>query len=144
MMRYFFVLLLVCVCSSGLVAQSKPGLVGKKTAIIRGHSFVVEMAKTDEDWRRGLMFREKLAAHEGMFFWGEQERVQSFWMKNTLVPLDMIFISAQMKIVKIEKEAKPETETSHSSEVPAMHVLEILGGLSDRYGFKTGDLVQLK
>lgn len=131
-------------CISNLWAQAKPESVGKKKATIRQRVFVVEMARTPEEWSRGLMFRTQLAPHEGMFFWGDEERVQSFWMKNTLVSLDIIFIDRQMKIVSISKKTTPETETSYASERPAVHVLEILGGLSDKYGFVAGDRVYLK
>ncbi len=107
-----------------------------------GVSIQVEVARTREDWQKGLMFREKMAPHEGMLFWGEFERPQSFWMKNTLIPLDIIYISKDKRIVSIIKNAEPLSEVPRPSEGPALHVLEVIGGTSDKFKWKKGDRVE--
>jgi len=102
----------------------------------------VEIVRTEEEWAKGLMFREQLGAKEGMLFLGNRERMQKFWMKNTPLALDIIFISKDLKIVSIHKNAEPLSEQGISSLKPAQHILEILVGSSDRLGIKTGDHVQ--
>jgi uncharacterized membrane protein (UPF0127 family) len=106
-------------------------------------AFQVEVVRTPSEWQKGLMFREHLGPREGMFFLGTREYPQAFWMKNTLVPLDIIFISKDLKIVSIQKNAKPLSEENLPSGKPAMHVLEILGGTSDALHFSAGNKVEL-
>lgn len=91
---------------------------------------------------RGLMYREKLGLNEGMLFVGERERPQSFWMKNTLISLDIIFISKARRIVSIGQNAKPLSEDLIPSDGPAQYVLEILGGQAKALKFKAGDAVE--
>ena len=105
-------------------------------------TFHVEVARSDEEWRKGLMFREKLGAHEGMLFYGKLERPQIFWMKNTLVSLDIVFISKNKKIVSIAKHTEPFSETPIPSAGPAQYVLEILAGQADAAKLKPGDKVE--
>ena len=105
---------------------------------IQNKTFFVEVAKSRAEWTQGLMNREHLAPNMGMLFLGKQSREQTFWMKNTLIPLDMIFISDKGRIVHIEKNAAPLTETPRPSIYPARDVLEINGGLSDTFHFKEG------
>ncbi|PIR22711.1 MAG: hypothetical protein COV44_06035 [Deltaproteobacteria bacterium CG11_big_fil_rev_8_21_14_0_20_45_16] len=112
--------------------------------VIRGHQFQVEVMRTDAEWSKGLMFRERLGAREGMLFFGKIEQPRSFWMKNTYVPLDIIFISKDRKIVDIGKNATPLSEATIPSKAPAMHVLEVLAGTSDKLGFQPGDKVEFK
>lgn len=107
------------------------------------HSFAVEIAKTPEEWSRGLMFREKLAPHAGMLFWGKTPRVQRFWMKNTLIPLDIIFISKDLKIINIAEMTTPHSLDPVFSKKPALHVLEIKGGESKKRGIKAGMSVKV-
>ena len=116
---------------------------GKPYVEIKGNAFQVEIARSSNEWQKGLMFRERLGPREGMFFWGAHERPQSFWMKNTLVPLDIIYISKDLKIVSIQKNAVPLSEKSLPSLGPATHVLEVVAGTSDHLGFKPGDKVEL-
>lgn len=106
---------------------------------IRTHLFQVEVVRTPKDWERGLMFRERLAPHEGMLFWGEVTRMQSFWMKNTLISLDLLFLDEKLKIVDIAERAEPLSEKSIPSRVPARHVLEILGGEVQKRNLRVGD-----
>jgi uncharacterized protein len=105
-------------------------------------SFQVEIAATAEKRERGLMYRRELPPDHGMLFIFPAERVNSFWMKNTPIPLDMIFISRERKIVGIVHETVPFSLDGRSVSVPSQYVLEINGGLSRRYGFKAGDAVR--
>ncbi len=105
-------------------------------------SFQVEIAATPEKREGGLMYRRELPADHGMLFIFPVERVNSFWMKNTPISLDMIFISRERKIVGIVHETVPFSLDGRSVSVPSQYVLEINGGLSRRYGFKAGDVVR--
>jgi uncharacterized protein len=105
-------------------------------------SFHVEIAATPEKREVGLMYRRELPPNRGMLFIFPAEKVNSFWMKNTPIPLDMIFISRERKIVGIVHETVPFSLDGRSVSVPSQYVLEINGGLSHRYGFKAGDLVR--
>lgn len=109
---------------------------------IRKQVIYVELARTPQEWQKGLMYRERLSPFEGMLFWGEVERPQSFWMKNTLISLDIIFISRGKKIVSISKRAMPMSEDLLKSSAPAQYVLEVLGGQSDKFKWEPGDSVE--
>ena len=88
----------------------------------------VEVATTPDQQARGLMFRPVLGINKGMLFIFDRQRPLSFWMRNTLIPLDIIFIDQDGKLVSIQREAEPLTTTSRPSEGPARYVLEIDGG----------------
>jgi uncharacterized protein len=105
-------------------------------------SFQVEIAATPEKREVGLMYRRELPPDHGMLFIFPAERINSFWMKNTPIPLDMIFISRERNIVGIVHETVPFSLEGRSVSVPSQYVLEINGGLSRRYGFKAGDAVR--
>ena len=104
------------------------------------HVFTVEVARTPEEQQRGLMFRESLAADRGMIFPYDPPQPVAFWMKNTLIPLDMIFIRADGTIANIET-AVPLSLDSVPSAGNAAAVLEIAGGRSAELGIRAGDKV---
>ena len=104
----------------------------------------VSLARTDVERQRGLMYVQNLAPDDGMLFLFDEDSVLSFWMKNTLIPLDMIFIGADRRIVGIVANAEPQTETSRSVGVPSQYVLEIGGGLSGQLGIRAGQLVDFQ
>jgi uncharacterized membrane protein (UPF0127 family) len=106
------------------------------------HRFTVEVARTAEEQRIGLMNRASLAPDRGMIFPFERERVASFWMRNTLIPLDMIFIRADGSITNIEANTVPLSEEPVMSYEPVVAVLEIPGGRSAELGIKPGDTVK--
>ena len=106
--------------------------------------FHVEVAVTPEQQERGLMHREHLATDGGMLFVSERPRVHTFWMKNTLIPLDMIFIGADRKIVGIVQNAEPQTLTERRVDGLSLYVLEIGGGLSAQLGIRAGQEVELQ
>jgi uncharacterized membrane protein (UPF0127 family) len=106
--------------------------------------FRVEVAVTPEEHARGLMYRSQLADDAGMVFVFEEPSVQRFWMKNTLIPLDMIFIGKDRKIVGVVENAAPETETERMVGAPSQYVLEIGGGLSAKLGIHRGESVDFQ
>jgi|TARA_A100001391_G_scaffold183224_1_gene150232 hypothetical protein len=101
-------------------------------------TFTVEIADTPEETSRGLMFREELGPDAGMLFDFVEERPTSFWMQNTLIPLDMLFIKADGRIVRIHENAKPMDTTPIPSGEPVRFVLEIPGGRSAELGLEAG------
>jgi hypothetical protein len=103
--------------------------------------FTVEMALTPEQQQQGLMFRPSLAADAGMLFDFVGTRPVAFWMKNTLIPLDMLFIAADGHIADYHERAVPLSEATIESKVPVRAVLELNGGTVARLGIHRGDLV---
>ena len=103
--------------------------------------FRVAIADTEEERNRGLMFRSVLDEDEGMLFDFQRPQPVAFWMKNTLIPLDMIFIGADGKIVNIAENTRPYSLDQVPSDGPVTAVLEIGGGLSAELGIKPGDRV---
>jgi len=107
-------------------------------------TFHVEVARTEPEREKGLMFRDRLAPDAGMIFLFERPSVQTFWMKNTLIPLDMIFIGSDRAIVGVVENAQPLTLTARSVGEPSQYVLEIGGGLAARLGIRAGQRVELR
>ena len=103
------------------------------------HGFTVEVAATPEQQERGLMFRRSLAGDRGMIFPYDPPREVSFWMKNTLIPLDIIFIRSDGTIVRIT-EAKALDLSPLPAGEPISAVLEIRGGRAAELGIKEGDV----
>jgi uncharacterized membrane protein (UPF0127 family) len=100
----------------------------------KAHVFNVEVARTDEEQDRGLMFRTSLPADGGMIFPFQKPRIGSFWMKNTLIPLDMIFIRADGSIDRIAENTIPESLEPVVSGGEVSAVLELAGGTAARLG----------
>jgi len=105
-------------------------------------SFNVELATTESQRARGLMFRQQLADDAGMLFDFGTERKVAFWMRNTFIPLDMIFIAADGTIKSIHANARPQDSTAIPSGYPVRFVLEIPGGRAAAAGIKVGDKLQ--
>ncbi len=105
------------------------------------HGFDIEIADDESERSRGLMFREELTDGHGMLFIYPSPRIASFWMKNTLIPLDMLFISPENRIVKIARETKPHSLNPIISDGPVLTVFEIAGGQAEALGIKVGDTV---
>jgi len=105
------------------------------------HEFQVEIADDPAERARGLMFRREMADDEGMLFDFGADAPASFWMRNTYIPLDMLFIEADGTIESIAERTTPLSEKSVPSKGPVRFVLEINGGLSDRLGIAAGDIV---
>ena len=103
--------------------------------------FSVEMATTEEEKTTGLMYRKELADGKGMLFDFTPEQEVSMWMKNTYISLDMIFIRADGRILRIAENTEPQSTKIISSGGPAKGVLEVIAGTAKKYGIAPGDLV---
>jgi uncharacterized membrane protein (UPF0127 family) len=114
-----------------LTVQSATGL----------HRFTVEVARTPEEQARGLMYRRSLADDRGMVFPYDPPRAVGFWMKNTYIPLDIIFIRPNGRIARIAANTTPLSLEPVSSVEPVSTVLEIRGGRAAELGIREGDLV---
>jgi hypothetical protein len=102
-------------------------------------AFTLEIADTPAAREKGLMFRTSLAPDAGMLFDYHHEQLATFWMQNTLIPLDMVFIGQDGTVKTIHVNARPMDTTTIPSVVPVRFVLEIAGGRSDEIGLKVGD-----
>jgi uncharacterized membrane protein (UPF0127 family) len=103
----------------------------------------VEIAATDAARERGLMYRTALADGHGMLFVFPSAAEHAFWMKNTLIPLDLIFIAEDRRIVGIRAEAPPLSTAPIGVDAPSRYVLEVPGGFAARRGIAPGDVVEL-
>ncbi len=133
---YLFVLLILIVN----IAYAKTCKIVK----INGVTIKAEIASTPREKARGLMFREKLAGDEGMLFIYQKEGIYQFWMKNTKIPLDIIWIDKDKKIVFIKKDARPCATSCElfSSGINSKYVLEVNSGFSEKNGLKIGDIAE--
>jgi len=105
------------------------------------HKFRVEVARTEAEQERGLMFRESLPADGGMIFPMKPPRIASFWMRNTVIPLDMIFIRADGTIARIAADTVPYSLEPVDSGEPVAAVLELAGGKAAALGIAEDDVV---
>ena len=104
-------------------------------------SFDIEIADNDFEIQTGMMYRTELLPNRGMLFIFPDEQMRYFYMKNTEISLDIIYIDAEQKIVSFQKNAKPMDETSLPSDAPAQYVFEIAGGRADELGLAVGDRI---
>ena len=100
-----------------------------------------EVVRSHQDQMKGLMYREELCAFCGMLFIYPEAKVHTFWMKNTYISLDMIFINGEMKVMGVVENAPPLTEDSQSIDLPSRFILEVNGGFVKKHGIKAGDRV---
>ena len=110
----------------------------------RDLTFRVELATSEPQRERGLMYRNHLDSDAGMLFVFEHEAPLTFWMKNTLIPLDMIFIGSDKRIVGIVENAAPETETPRRVPGMSRYVLEIAGGMAGRLRISARNAVEFQ
>ena len=106
------------------------------------HEFMVERAVSLDQQARGMMFRETMGADTGMIFEFDEPKVATIWMKNTSIPLDILFVRSNGRILKIEHMAQPYKLRSASSEAVVASVVELQGGRSRDLGIMPGDLVR--
>ena len=105
------------------------------------HHYSVEVMRTDAGREKGLMFRKFMPADRGMLFDFKSERQVTMWMKDTYLPLDMVFIDHVGKVVGVAQNAEPLSEAVIPSDAPAYAVLELNAGAADRIGLKIGDKI---
>nr|WP_244534039.1 DUF192 domain-containing protein [Maribacter aquivivus] len=103
--------------------------------------FNIEFAETDYETQTGLMYRKGMDSNQGMLFIFPDERVHSFYMKNTEFPLDIIYIKEDLRIASFQENAQPLNESGLTSQVPIKYVLEINGGLAQELGLSIGDSI---
>ena len=147
--RLFLSLIGLAVSSIGVLSNaSAQGLVTFKKSMLTiktakfNTKFSVEMAISAQQQSQGLMFRRSMAADAGMLFDYRIPQRISMWMKNTYIPLDMIFIGSDGKVINIAERTIPQSETVISSKGRARAVLEVNGGTASRLGIKPGDQVK--
>lgn len=104
----------------------------------------VEVVATAAKIERGLMFREHLPPDDGMLFFMNEDRIWPFWMRNTLIPLDMIFIAKDLTIAGIVQNAEPRTESLRRVEAPSLYVLEVNGGYCAAHKVAAGTKVRFE
>lgn len=110
---------------------------------LKGKRFAVEVADDDAERERGLMFRDELASDHGMIFVHDSEQPQAYWMKNTRIPLDILFFDHTRKLVSAQQRVPPcslgDRCPPFASEGPALYVLELNAGVAESLGVKAGD-----
>lgn len=104
----------------------------------------IEIADNDAKRERGLMFRKTMEDSQGMLFVFIVSELQSFWMKNTILPLDIMFVSENKEIVKIHRNTTPYSKESLPSEKKSMYVVEVVAGFSDKFGVSEGDKIDFQ
>ena len=128
------------------LSKAQPTLPQEDLVIVthdgKPHLFHVEMAVTTDQQEIGLMWRTALAADQGMLFDTGTSQISQMWMKNTLIPLDMVFISADGTVAAITENAVPQSLAVISSGVPVRATLELQGGLTEALDIRVGDKVQ--
>lgn len=138
-MRYFL-LLFFALLSTGCSSHSP-----KSWVEVKGKRFVVEVMTTHDGRSRGLMFRDSLEDGNGMLFVHEAEQPMSYWMKNTKIPLDIIYFDANKKLVSVQQRVPPCTDgdrcPNFPSEADAKFVLELNAGSFEKHQFSKGDVI---
>ena len=102
----------------------------------------IEIADTPYETQTGMMYRREMAPDQGMLFVFEAPGMHSFYMKNTLIALDILFIDADLRIATIHKNAQPLDESGIPSRVPVQYVLEVPAGQADRWGLSEGNIIR--
>ena len=139
-MKLYFCLFYLFI-SGSLCAEE--GQIVTITTARQQHDFVVEIASTPKQQERGLMLRKYLRHNHGMLFLYAQPQIARFWMKNTYIPLDLIFIDAQDKIIQIYENAQPLSQKLICSQKPIKAVLELFSGSVARYNIKINQAIKI-
>jgi hypothetical protein len=124
-----------CACSQKQAPSTATVILETASRPIRVEA---EVVRTAEEREKGLMYRKALAAYRGMLFIFDREERQSFWMKNTYLALDMIFISERMKVVGVVENARPMTTESRAVDAVSRYVLEVNAGFARRHEIAAG------
>lgn len=138
MFRALLFIVLIALSLTGCASASSTSW-----AELKGKRFTIEIADEPAERERGLMFRDEMAPDHGMLFIHDSEEPQSYWMKNTKIPLDILFFDHQRRLVSVQERVPPCTAGDrcppYASEGSALYVLEINAGLAQSLGVKTGD-----
>jgi hypothetical protein len=136
-MRAFALAIAVLICSSCVAREPY--------VVLKGQHFTVELAETSEKQALGLMFRDSMADDHGMLFLFPSEARRSFWMKNTRIPLDILYFDANLKLVSVvtAQPCRSARCPSYPSEGAAQYVLELNAGKADELGVLPGDVLDL-
>lgn len=136
-------LLLLAASARVALAQLAQFPISEVTIVAAGgpHKFAVELAATPAQMEQGLMFRRSLPPDSGMLFDFKAPSMASMWMKNTLIPLDMLFVDERGRIVNIHERAVPGSLDTISAAAPVRAVIELNGGTASRLGIRPGDRV---
>lgn len=137
-----FFVAFICVWFAATASAQEKSLLMVETKAGPKHSFFVELAQTPEQQAKGLMFREQLPMNAGMLFLYPQPQGVAFWMKNTPLSLDIIFVAPGGKILNIAANTTPMSEAAIPSAGPVVAVLEINAGLSAKLGIAPGDVIR--
>ena len=138
--------LAVLVLLAGCAKAASPGS-NPVTVVLQGQRFSVELATDGAQRQRGLMMRESLPPNHGMLFVFPHTDPQAFWMKNTLIPLDMLYFDAARQLVSMQLNVPPcraDPCPVYPSEGPARYVLELSGGTARRIGAQPGDELKIE
>jgi uncharacterized membrane protein (UPF0127 family) len=142
---HLLLLATVLLALSGFFAQAQLATFPKAELTIVSasgpHRFTVELATTPDQMEQGLMFRQSLAADAGMLFDYRAPAMAAMWMKNTLIPLDMLFVDERGRIINIHERAVPGSLDPIAAAAPARAVIELNGGTAARLGIRPGDQV---
>jgi uncharacterized protein len=140
--------LLAAACTSRPAAEPAVTVPAPRVVIVTAAGarlpVTVELARSDEERTRGLMNRRELAPEAGMLFFFSENEQRAFWMKNTLIPLDMLFIDDGGRVVGLIEQAEPLTTSPRDPGVPSRYVLEVNGGWAARHGVRPGDRIQFE
>ena len=136
--RLIVLLIVLVVAGPARPAALQTLEIASKTGV---HSFAVEMAVTEAEREKGLMFRKELPEGQGMLFDFHQEQEVAFWMQNTYIPLDMIFIGGDGRILRIAENTQPLSTRLIPSNGPVRAVLEVIGGTAEKLGIAPGDRI---
>ncbi|MCL2673187.1 MAG: DUF192 domain-containing protein [Alphaproteobacteria bacterium] len=153
--RKYIALAAVCVLVLLVMAAGaylfKPGMTGRKPETVdivirkqdgRTVQLSVKTADTPLQWQKGLMFVKKLDGYDGMLFDFKESRFVNMWMKNTYIPLDMLFFDSDRRLACIHENAVPHDQTLIGCCKPVTHVLEISGGRTRALGIALGDVLE--
>ncbi len=137
-----FTSLLVSVLSAGGCRESGAPATAPATVqmAIGNETFKLEVADTEVKAKRGLMYRESMPPDHGMLFIFDDNAPRAFWMENTLIPLDIIYLQGSGRVVSV-KSMKPRDRTPVPSDAPAMYAIELNQGAADRAGVRAGDVL---
>lgn len=142
-----FQLALLPLFTAALALASGCASAGDHWVEIGGERFTVEVADDDAERARGLMFRQHMADDAGMLFIHEEEAPRSYWMMNTIIPLDILYFDARRRLVSQRRDTPPCRSTTrcpaYPSGVPARFVLELNAGQAARLGLSDGDVLEI-